>query len=310
MCMQHRIGPVVSCTLLSPLLLVPNSPPDNVQALTSSFTAILVTWDPVPEIDRNGIVTQYEVEFNQSTFADISSSNLITTNGAVLIVELQGLEEYTEYTVRVGACTSVGPGPFSVAVVNRTLEDGEWSSVCACNIEYIGPVVSYTLLSPLLLVPNAPPDNVQTLTSSSTAILVIWDPVPEIDRNGIVTQYEVEFNQSTFADISSSNLITTNGAVLIVELQGLEEYTEYSVRVRAYTSVGPGPFSVAVVNRTLEDGEWSSVCACNIEYIGPVVSYNPTFSSSSSTKCTSRQCANPHQFLHCHPGDMGPSTRD
>ena len=102
----------------------------------------------------------------------------------------------------------------------------------------------------------------QALTSSSTAILVTWDPVPEIDRNGIITQYEVEFNQSTFNEISTSNLTTTNGPQLMVELEGLEEYVEYSVRVRAYTSVGPGPFSAAVVNRTLEDGKWSDVCVC------------------------------------------------
>ena len=82
-----------------------------------------------------------------------------------------------------------------------------------------------------------------------------WDPVSEIDRNGIITQYEVEFNQNTFNEISTSNLTTTNGPMLMVELEGLEEYVEYTVRVRAYTSVGPGPFSVAVVNRTLEDGE-------------------------------------------------------
>ena len=105
------------------------------------------------------------------------------------------------------------------------------------------------------LVPNAPLDNVQALTSSSTAILVTWDPVPEIDRNGIITQYEVEFNQSTFSEISTSNLTTTNSPQLMVELEGLEEYVEYTVRVRAFTSVGPGPFSAAVVNRTLEDGE-------------------------------------------------------
>ena len=104
------------------------------------------------------------------------------------------------------------------------------------------------------LVPNAPPDNVQAITSSSTAVLVTWDPVPEIDRNGIITQYEVEFNQSTFNEISTSNLTTTNGPQLMVELEGLEEYVEYSVRVRAYTSVGPGPFSVAVMNTTQEDG--------------------------------------------------------
>ena len=95
----------------------------------------------------------------------------------------------------------------------------------------------------------------QALTSSSTAILVTWDPVPEIDRNGIITQYEVEFNQSTFNEISTSNLTTTNGSQLMMELEGLEEFIEYTIRVRAYTSVGPGSFSVAVVNRTLENGK-------------------------------------------------------
>ena len=82
-----------------------------------------------------------------------------------------------------------------------------------------------------------------------------WDPVPEIDRNGIITQYEVEFNQSTFNEISTSNLTATNGPQLMMELEGLEEYVEYTVRVRAYTSEGSGPFSLAVMNRTLEDGK-------------------------------------------------------
>ena len=97
----------------------------------------------------------------------------------------------------------------------------------------------------------------QAIISTSSAIIVIWDPVPEIDRNGIITQYEVEFSQSTFNEISTSNLTTTNGSQLMVELEGLEENMEYSVRVRAYTSVGPGPFSAAVVSRTPEDGEWN-----------------------------------------------------
>jgi len=96
---------------------------------------------------------------------------------------------------------------------------------------------------------------VQAIINTSSAILVTWDPVPEIDRNGIITQYDVEFSQSTFNETSTSNLTTTNGSQLMVELQGLEENVEYSVRVRAYTSVGPGPFSAAVVSRTPEDGE-------------------------------------------------------
>ena len=114
-------------------------------------------------------------------------------------------------------------------------------------------------VSSISVAPNAPPDNVQALTVSSTAILVTWDPVPEISRNGIITQYEIEVNQSTFDEIPSTRLTTTNGSVLMVELRGLEEYVEYTIRVRAYTSEGPGPFSVARVNRTLEEGEWSGV---------------------------------------------------
>ena len=111
-------------------------------------------------------------------------------------------------------------------------------------------------VSSISLAPNAPPDNVQALTLSSTAILVTWDPVPEISRHGIITQYEVKVIQSTFDEIPSTRLTTTNGSVLMVELGGLEEYVEYSIRVRAYTSEGPGPFSIVRVNRTLEDGEW------------------------------------------------------
>ena len=69
-------------------------------------------------------------------------------------------------------------------------------------------------------------------------------------------RYEVEINQSTFNEISSTRLTTTNGSVLMVEVGGLEEDVEYTIRVRAYTSEGPGPFSAAMVNRTLEDGEY------------------------------------------------------
>ena len=118
------------------------------------------------------------------------------------------------------------------------------------------------VLSPIFsisVVPNAPPDNVQVLTLSSTAILVTWDPVPEISRNGIITQYEVEVNQSTFNEIPSTRLTTTNDSVLMVELGELAEDVEYAIRVRAYTSEGPGPFSVALVNRTLEDSEHACI---------------------------------------------------
>ena len=45
---------------------------------------------------------------------------------------------------------------------------------------------------------------------------------------------------------------TSNTSIVLGELQ---EYVEYNVSVRAYTSVGPGPFSPGVDNQTFEDGK-------------------------------------------------------
>ena len=88
---------------------------------------------------------------------------------------------------------------------------------------------------------------------SSTAIRVSWDPVPAIDQNGVITQYEVEYNQTTFSEVSMYNTTTVNSTTLMVDLTGLEENVEYAIRVRAYTSVGDGPYSVLVTITTNED---------------------------------------------------------
>ena len=56
-----------------------------------------------------------------------------------------------------------------------------------------------------------------------------------------------------------SDTTIVNASQLTVELTDLEEDVEYSIRVRAYTSVGPGPFSAVVMNRTFEDGRFDLV---------------------------------------------------
>ena len=79
-----------------------------------------------------------------------------------------------------------------------------------------------------------------------------WEEVPAIDQNGVITQYEVEYTQSTFAAVPMTQTITITFTMAV--LTGLEEFVEYSIRVRAYTRVGPGLYSDAIVERTDEDG--------------------------------------------------------
>ena len=103
-------------------------------------------------------------------------------------------------------------------------------------------------------VPASPLGNVNAVNISSTAIQVTWNDIPAIDKNGIITQYEVEYNQSTFSGATMYNTTTVDSPTLMVDLTGLEEYVEYSIRVRAYTSVGAGPYSDVVMERTEQDG--------------------------------------------------------
>ena len=83
-----------------------------------------------------------------------------------------------------------------------------------------------------------------------------WSEVPEIDRNGIITMYEVMYEPlMTFDKQLQSNTtsIANNTSVILPDLQ---EYVNYSISVRAYTNVGPGNYSEEVTVRTLEDGNY------------------------------------------------------
>ena len=109
----------------------------------------------------------------------------------------------------------------------------------------------HTSLQIFYAVPASPPDSVTAVNISSTAIQVSWNPVSAIDQNGVITQYEVEYNQTTFNEVSMYNTTTVNSTTLMVDLTGLEEYVVlYIIRVRAYTSVGAGPYSDVVMERT------------------------------------------------------------
>ena len=86
----------------------------------------MVTWDMVPPIDQNGVITVYEVLYEPlETFNGAIMSNTTTvdaTAGAVILIDL---EEYVVYNISVRAYTGVGAGPYSVEIMERTNEDGE-----------------------------------------------------------------------------------------------------------------------------------------------------------------------------------------
>ena len=88
-----------------------------------------------------------------------------------------------------------------------------------------------------------------------------WEHVPSIAENGIITEYEIEFNQTTFDLVSMNNVTTVSSSTFDNILSALEEYVNYSVGVRAYTNVGPGPYNDVIYVTTLQDRRFNySVC--------------------------------------------------
>ena len=92
------------------------------------------------------------------------------------------------------------------------------------------------------------------MAPSSTEIRVCWDQVPAINRNGDITVYEVQYDPLETFDGQISTK-TTNTSLMCTNLTGLEEYVEYNISVRAYTSAGPGPYSNPVTERTHTDSK-------------------------------------------------------
>jgi hypothetical protein len=108
----------------------------------------------------------------------------------------------------------------------------------------------------LSTVPSGSPENVETVVLSSIAISVTWEEVLPIDQNGIIIEYEVLYKPLETFDglLSPLSMNTTN---LIVNFMDLVPFVGYNISVRAYTSVGPGPYSEAIANRTLEEGTYN-----------------------------------------------------
>ena len=66
------------------------------------------------------------------------------------------------------------------------------------------------------------------------------------------------------ANLAVASLNTTR---LQGRVSDLEEYVNYNITVRAYTSVGPGPYSDPMIVRTSEDGNGHTLfILCVLEF--------------------------------------------
>ena len=82
-----------------------------------------------------------------------------------------------------------------------------------------------------------------------SSLRVLWQPPPEIDHNGVITGYVIEYTRVGSND--NINEIVPSGTTLTIS--GLAPFVDYSVRVTAMTVNGTGSFSDAVEQTSGQD---------------------------------------------------------
>lgn len=88
-------------------------------------------------------------------------------------------------------------------------------------------------------VPSASPTNLQIIIEGPNNLTVFWERPREIEVNGKLLGYAVEYHALEESDPDHFNRV--NVSTYFVYLNGLANFTYYNVSVRAYTIIGVGP---------------------------------------------------------------------
>ena len=103
---------------------VPSSAPLNVMVEGHNPASLNVSWQPPLEIDHNGPITGYVINYTRIGSTDMNSVNVNDSLRHMLLGV--AIVAYTDYSVVVAAMTVNGTGPFSdPPMVVRSGEDGE-----------------------------------------------------------------------------------------------------------------------------------------------------------------------------------------
>ncbi|XP_025974644.2 netrin receptor DCC isoform X2 [Dromaius novaehollandiae] len=184
-----------------PELQVPG-PVENLRAVSTSPTSILVSWDPPAY--ANGPIQGYRLFCTETA---TGKEQNIEVDG--LSYRLEGLKKFTEYSVRFLAYNRYGPGVSTEEIAVTTLSD----------------------------VPSATPQNVSLEVVNSRSIKVSWLPPPPGTQNGFITGYKIRHRKTT----RRGEIETLEPNNLWYLFTGLEKGSQYSFQVAAMTVNGTGP---------------------------------------------------------------------
>ncbi|XP_017776462.1 PREDICTED: Down syndrome cell adhesion molecule-like protein Dscam2 isoform X2 [Nicrophorus vespilloides] len=230
----------------------PAEAPRDVQVEPVGASELFVSWQVPSRESWNGDLLGYIVNWNIQGVTNNASSKTLTVKGwGTTKVQLTGLKKFTKYDINVRAFNSVSVGPLSPTVVGTTREG----------------------------VPEASPMNIQCSQMSSQSMKVSWiSPLPAY-HGGIIQGYKIYYRPIATeenADVPATGEVKRTPSTETY-LHGLYKYTNYSLRVLAYTGAGDGILSLPIYCTTEEDvpGPPASIKAAALTAESILVSWLP-----------------------------------
>ncbi|EFN71841.1 Down syndrome cell adhesion molecule [Camponotus floridanus] len=207
----------------------PTESPQNIKVQPAGPGELMVSWQPPPKESCNGDLLGYIVTWSEhsSSTSGVNQSKSLTVNGwATTKVQLTGLRKFTKYDISIRAFNSIASGPASVPIVGTTQEG----------------------------VPETPPTQVTCVPLSSQSVKVSWNAPPPHQHGGIIQGYKVYYRPvpTDNMDISTLGEVKRTSS-METYLHTLYKYTNYSIKVLAYTGAGDGALSPPIFCMTEED---------------------------------------------------------
>lgn len=104
----------------------------------------------------------------------------------------------------------------------------------------------------VVLAPHVTPTAFQGFNSSSTSIVLSWDPIPPWQVAGILRNFHITYRALSNADNTTYN-ITLPITDLTLEITNLQKYTNYSFDIKGATKF-IGAATEPIIVTTDEDG--------------------------------------------------------
>ncbi|NWV68569.1 NCHL1 protein, partial [Malurus elegans] len=203
----------------------PDKNPENIRVEASEPNEMVMKWEPLKPVERNGPGLEYKVSWRQRGVETDWNEELVKKHS----LSVRNVPTFVPYEIKVQAVNNLGSGPEPNITIGYSGED----------------------------FPDAAPSGVSVEVVNSTLVKVFWFGIPRDRVRGHLRGYKVSWwKTKSMLDGKrhhpEKHFLTFVGDRNYGMIPGLEPFSEFRLTVLAFNSRGDGPESSPVVFETPE----------------------------------------------------------